>query len=178
MSYRRYGGRGIEVCEEWKNEFVSFYDWAIANGWEKGLHVDRRDNDGHYSPYNCRIVTPIINANNKCSNVLYEYNGRMVGISELQKVSKGISRRQIYLRLYSGWTVEEAISKPPISDIQDLPVTINGITKTVREYRNDLNMTIFCLHNRLSRGMSLVDALTIPKMKYPDHINKKINVNR
>lgn len=175
--FHRYGGRGIEMCAEWRNDFAAFYKWAIANEWQKGLHVDRRDNDGFYSPNNCRIVTPTVNANNRSTNVRYEYNGKMVGISELELISNGISRRQIYLRLLSGWTVEEAISKPLISDIQDLPITINGVTQTVRERRKELNMTVFCLHNRLSRGMNIVDALTIPKQKYPAHINKNSNVN-
>lgn len=58
VAYEYYGARGIAVCEEWLNDPAAFINWALANGWRKGLQVDRRDNDAGYSPGNCRIVTP------------------------------------------------------------------------------------------------------------------------
>ena len=51
-----YGQRGIRVCDEWK-DFQAFYDWAMANGYKKGLTVDRLDPDKGYSPENCELVT-------------------------------------------------------------------------------------------------------------------------
>jgi hypothetical protein len=62
--YHRYGGRGIKVCDEWMNDFVPFYNWAILHRWERGLQIDRINNDGDYTPLNCRIVTPAINTRN------------------------------------------------------------------------------------------------------------------
>lgn len=56
-SYVNYGGRGIKVCEEWQNDFKVFYDWCIENGWQKGLHIDKIDNDGDYCPENCQFIT-------------------------------------------------------------------------------------------------------------------------
>ena len=63
MAYSSYGGRGVKVCEEWEREFESFYQWAICNGWRKGLELDKDIiGDGLlYSPQNCIFVTRKIN---------------------------------------------------------------------------------------------------------------------
>lgn len=63
-SYKNYGGRGITMCDEWSNDFKKFYDWSIKNGYEKGLDIDRIDNDGNYEPDNCRYVSRFINMSN------------------------------------------------------------------------------------------------------------------
>lgn len=66
--YTNYGGRGIEVCKEWKESKQSFMEWCLENGFEKGLEIDRIDNDKGYEPTNCRFVTRKENANNRrCS---------------------------------------------------------------------------------------------------------------
>ena len=57
FSYKRYGGRGIKVCDEWANDFKVFYDWAIQNGWKEGFEIDRINNDGNYEPSNCQFIT-------------------------------------------------------------------------------------------------------------------------
>ncbi|NOR27639.1 MAG: AP2 domain-containing protein [Lutibacter sp.] len=64
-SYHNYGGRGISICTEWMNDFKLFYDWSLINGYKKGLQIDREDNDGDYTPNNCRFVTVQINVLNK-----------------------------------------------------------------------------------------------------------------
>jgi len=64
-AFKNYGGRGISVCDEWSNDFKKFYDWAMQNGYKKGLQIDRIDNDGHYTPSNCRYVTPFVNMSNQ-----------------------------------------------------------------------------------------------------------------
>lgn len=62
--FKDYGGRGITVCAEWVGSFPDFKDFALNNGWKPGLRIDRIDNDGGYSPANCRFVTQQENCNN------------------------------------------------------------------------------------------------------------------
>ena len=78
-SYKNYGSRGIIVCDEWKNDFKSFYDWAMKNGYEKGLTLDREDNDGSYEPDNCRWVTKDIQSRNR--RKLEGCSSKYVGVS-------------------------------------------------------------------------------------------------
>lgn len=66
-NYHRYGGRGITVCDEWRNSFDLFRDWAIQNGYLEGLQIDRENNNGNYEPDNCRWVTCKINSRNSSS---------------------------------------------------------------------------------------------------------------
>lgn len=68
---REYRDRGICVCEEWRRDPSEFIRWALANGWRKGLQIDRKDNNGNYCPDNCWFVEPKRNARNRRTTYLY-----------------------------------------------------------------------------------------------------------
>jgi len=73
-SYDLYGARGINVCEEW-DDFLNFKDWALKNGYEAGLSIDRIDNNGPYAPWNCRWADAKTQALNRNNKRLIEYKG-------------------------------------------------------------------------------------------------------
>lgn len=108
--YYRYGGRGIRVCDEWKNDRNSFFEWALKNGYKEGLQIDREDNDGDYEPSNCRWVTQIENCNNTSRNVFIEHNGEIHTLSEWSRILK-INRSTIYSRHRAGKTPAEILNK-------------------------------------------------------------------
>jgi hypothetical protein len=62
--YENYGGRGITVCDEWRNDFLTFNKWAINNGYKDGLEIDRINNNGNYEPSNCKFSTRSQNSQN------------------------------------------------------------------------------------------------------------------
>lgn len=67
-NYKSYGGRGVKVCDEWKNDFKSFYNWAMSNGYRDNLTIDRINPFGNYEPSNCRWATYEEQAKNKRKN--------------------------------------------------------------------------------------------------------------
>lgn len=65
IRYKNYGGKGITICDDWLHDFKNFYEWAINNGWQYGLTIDRKENDKGYYPDNCRISTYSEQNNNR-----------------------------------------------------------------------------------------------------------------
>jgi len=81
QKYKDYGARGISICEEWRDA-GAFVNWATKHGYSKGLQIDRINNDGDYSPENCRFVTPVVNSRNRRNAKNLTINGQTKCVSE------------------------------------------------------------------------------------------------
>ena len=103
-----YGARGIKVCEKWL-KFENFYNWAINNGYQNNLTIDRIDNDCDYEPFNCRWVTYKEQSRNKRNNRLITYQNQTKCISEWEE----ITNLPIYQRLNKlGWSIKKTFTTP------------------------------------------------------------------
>lgn len=86
--------RGIKVCEEW-HEASNFILWALNNGYERGLQLDRIDNDGDYCPENCRFVTPKENSRNRRNTKRLTVNGETKTVAEWCE-QLGLNQNTVY----------------------------------------------------------------------------------
>ena len=96
--FDRYGGRGIFVCDEWKNDFSAFKVWADNSGYRDDLEIDRIDNDKGYCPENCRWVTRKINSNNRSKNHRVYFRDERRTIAEIADMV-GLPYWTIYQRV-------------------------------------------------------------------------------
>lgn len=108
--YKNYGGRGIIICDEWKNSFSNFY---LDMGESNGLTIDRIDVNGNYEPSNCRWATPKIQARNRTNNKVYSYLEETLCMSEwCEKLNMPTST--FNNRILRGWSIEKIINTPII----------------------------------------------------------------
>ena len=115
-AYPRYGGRGIEVCDEWRNDFQAFCKWAREHGYDSDAKwgectIDRIDNHKGYSPSNCRWVSIKEQARNRSDNRVLTYRGKTMVLTDWAKL-KGFPKSTLRKRLDSGWSVKDALTKP------------------------------------------------------------------
>lgn len=106
-----YGGRGISVCEEWRNDYLNFYHWANNNGYNDTLTIDRIDVNGNYEPSNCRWVNYVEQNNNRRSNTHLSYNGEVHTIAEWARL-RNLNPNMIIARMKLGWDDEKVLTYP------------------------------------------------------------------
>lgn len=110
--YYLYGDRGIKVCDEWlgENGASNFIKWALDNGYNDQLTLDRIDNNKGYSPQNCRWATRKQQSNNLRNNLRFDINGEIHTLPEISEIYN-IDYKLLYSRIRNGWDIHKAISK-------------------------------------------------------------------
>lgn len=112
-SYMNYGGRGITVCPPWRVDYGIFRTWCLKNGYKETLTLDRVDNNGGYTPDNCRFVDRKTQNNNKRQTWTFLEIGRQrKPIVEWSKDS-GVDQKLISCRLSRGWSAKRAVFQLP-----------------------------------------------------------------
>jgi hypothetical protein len=114
-SYKLYGAIGVTVCDEWKNDFMAFYNWAIKNGWKDGLQLDKDKKALElnvkpmiYSPEFCSFLSPRENSNNRKTNRILKHNGEELTISKWAE-KLNINKSTIATRIHRGWSDSRAL---------------------------------------------------------------------
>ena len=115
--YHNYGGRNIKVCQEWKDNFQAFYDWAIQSGYDftaafGECTLDRINVNEDYYPQNCRWITNKKQQNNKRDNTYIEYDGKTKTLAEWSEIT-GINYSTLTYRIKkSHWSIQKALETP------------------------------------------------------------------
>ena len=110
--YKNYGARGISVCNEWLNSFEAFKKWALNNGYQDNLTIERKDLNGDYNQNNCIWITIQEQQKNKRPSISKFINKRLdKPIKELAK-EKNLSASLVYKRLAMGWSLEKSLNTP------------------------------------------------------------------
>lgn len=109
--YPKYGGRGIKMCQAWRNDFKSFESWALAHGYKDGMTLDRICNNRGYEPGNCRWISERQQAYNRKTNRYITIDGETHTLEEWARI-KGMGPDVIKHRESRGWSIEDAIMVP------------------------------------------------------------------
>lgn len=108
-SYSNYGGRGITICKEWLDDFMNFYNWAIDNGYDDNLTIDRIDTNGNYEPSNCRWVTMKEQERNRRNTIWIYYNGQTKPLAQWAE-DYNIKYATLKQRIFRNkWSIEKAL---------------------------------------------------------------------
>ena len=107
-----YGGRGISVCEEWRDDPAAFCEWCDNQKVPKRYTLDRIDNDGNYCPENCHFVSMKEQSRNTRQNVWIEHNGETLCYHDFIEKYGVVKNRTAYGRVYKGWNYKDAALTP------------------------------------------------------------------
>lgn len=119
-AYKNYGGRGITVCQEWLDDFMNFYNWAIENGYNDNLTIDRINVNSNYEPLNCRWIPKSEQSKNRRNVIYITYNGETNTMKYFAE-KYNMSNRTLYTRIKRGWDIHKALNEPVHLNYVKLP---------------------------------------------------------
>jgi hypothetical protein len=162
--YKDYGSRGITVYKPWM-DFINFRDWALKNGYQENLEIDRIDVGGNYEPNNCRFVTEKEQTINRRVTRWYTIGNKTLCLKDWCDFF-GKKFNVVSYRLKNGSEIEEALTKKSTARITKDLYDINGIELTLKEWCMvyGIKWTTFLL--RIRRGWAIEDALKKDVKKY------------
>lgn len=143
VGYKNYGGRGITVCEEWRNDFQPFYDYVskLEHFGEGGYTLDRINVNGNYEPGNVRWATDAQQRRNRTDNHYIKINGEQMILSDVAKLA-GVTASTIYKRISLGADSEQMLSKQKVTakryEINGRQMTMKEITELVGTYESTI----------------------------------------
>lgn len=136
------------MCEEWLNDFKSFYDWALKNGYKKNLTIERIDVNGNYEPNNCKWIPKKQQDRNKRNNIIVAWNGETHCLQEWCEILN-ISRDCLYHRLIRGkWNIDKAMTTPQRKQ-----------NKNISKFAKIYSVTRQSIHAKLKRGTLTLDFI-------------------
>ena len=165
ISYKWYGGKGIKVCDEWNNDYLSFKKWASDSGYDETLPrgmqtIERIDTFKDYSPENCTWKTINEQQRNKRNNRLFEHKGEKHTLAEWSEIL-GIDYTILHSRVLGyGWNIKEAIEKPK-TEIKTYEYC--GKNMTLREWSKELGVKKATLQYRIRMGKPYDEIFTSEK---------------
>ena len=155
--YEDWGGRGITVCDRWRNSFENFFaDMGLKPS--PAYSIDRIDNNGNYSVENCKWSTRVEQNNNRRDNHLIIIENDTLTIRQWEK-KQGFKRGIIESRLRRGWSESDAVLTPV--ELIKL-ITFKYETLTIVDWENKMGYKKQIIKNRLAKGWSESDAILIP----------------
>ncbi len=149
--YSNYGGRGINVCEQWHDVEI-FVDWAMNNGYNDELTIDRIDVNGNYEPENCKWATWKEQANNRTNNVMITFNGKTQTLKQWS-IELGINYNTLQSRINYGINLPELFQKENFIRKDNVLLTHNDKTMTMTEWSKELGIKLSTLSERYRRGL-------------------------
>ena len=155
--YLHYGGRGITVCDRWRNSFKTFLADMGLKPTSKHS-IDRIDNDSNYCPENCKWSTRVEQNNNQRTNHLITIEGKTYTIAQWEK-KMGYGEQVIYQRLERGWSEYKAVMTPVVTVKL---ITIGNDTRTIAQWAEKMGYGENVIYMRLERGWSEYKAVTTP----------------
>jgi hypothetical protein len=150
QNYKYYGGKGIVICNEWKTDFSAFKKWALENGYQDNLTIDRINTNGNYEPSNCRWVSMKEQCNNRTSNHLITYKGKTQNLKQWcieLNLNYGIMESRI--NRYK-WSVEKAFETK--TNFRMVMITYKNKTQTLKQWCDELDLNYKLTHSRIHRS--------------------------